>query len=398
MSMVGMVGKTVLHYRIIARIGSGGMGVVWSALDTHLDREVALKFLPEAATSDPVRRERFAREAKAASALNHPNIVTIHDINSDGDVYFIAMELVRCRDLSHMLREAGRLTPAQTVSYAIQLCDGLGKAHRTGIVHRDIKPSNIMVNDDGLIKILDFGLAKLTAPDSLAATSEAAHGLAAPVTQVGVVMGTVQYMSPEQATGAPADPRSDVFSAGVLLYQMMGGRLPFEGSSRDKILKALISQEPPPLRSLAADVPEELARIIHKCLQKDPAARYRDAAELAADLRAVERHPSGSLPTENATVTMSSYLPVRRSGGRRLRLAAWAVAALVVLAAVLVWQGRRPAGGAANSAPTAPLAQAHAYMQRFDVKGNVDRAIDALRPAVEQYPANAALHATLAEA
>src|SRR6266567_6698003 len=125
-----MVGKTVLHYRIIARIGSGGMGVVWSALDTHLDREVALKFLPEAATSHPERRERFVREAKAASALNHPNIVTIHDINSDGDVYFIAMELVRGRSLYQVLKESGRLTPAQTVSYAIQLCDGLGKAHR----------------------------------------------------------------------------------------------------------------------------------------------------------------------------------------------------------------------------------------------------------------------------
>jgi len=394
-----MVGKTVLHYRIIARIGSGGMGVVWSALDTHLDREVALKFLSEAATSDRDRRERFVREAKAASALNHPNIVTIHDINSDGDVYFIAMELVRGRALSQVLRDAGRLTPAQTLSYAIQLCDGLGKAHHTGIVHRDIKPSNIMVNDDGLIKILDFGLAKLTAPDSFD-SADATQGLASPVTQVGAVMGTVQYMSPEQATGAPAAPRSDVFSTGILLYQMMGGRLPFEGGSRDKILKALIAEDPPPLRSLAADVPEDLARIIHKCLQKDPAARYRDAAELAADLRSVERHVSS--PPDVSTVTLSSQIPVRPSGGKRIRLVACAVALFVVLAAVLVWQARRPSqprGDPANSAPpAAPLVQARSYMQRFDVKGNVDRAIDTLRPAVQQYPSNAALHAALAEA
>ena len=227
-----MVGRTVLHYQIIEKLGAGGMGVVWKALDTRLGRAVALKFLPDTATADPVKLDRFIREARAASALNHPNIVTIYEINSDGDLHFIAMELIHGRALSDVLRASKQVAPAEAVHYMIQCCDGLAKAHAARIVHRDIKPSNIMLTDDGLVKILDFGLAKL-----LPQSSELDVTCSVPALTVeGVAMGTIPYMSPEQAAGELAGPRSDVFSTGIVLYKMLAGRRPFDGPSIARIM------------------------------------------------------------------------------------------------------------------------------------------------------------------
>ncbi len=396
-----MVGERVLHYDIVEQIGAGGMGVVWKALDRNLEREVALKFLPAAATTDPARRERFVREAKAASALNHPNIVTIHEINSDGDSHFIAMELIRGRALSEVLHGRTCLSLPQALHYGIQLAEGLGAAHRAGIVHRDIKPSNIMVTDEGTLKILDFGLAKLMIP----AASRTGAGASLPLTVEGIALGTVQYMSPEQAVGEPTGPYSDVFSAGIVLYEMIGGRRPFEGSSDGEIMRALLVAEPPALDSLAPDVPEELVRITHKCLEKDPKARYLKASELARDLRSFERKFSGSCSPDGTTVTISVRKPIRRRfrgqraavvGGILLALAL----ALVAGYSHFVRPGRAPEPSAASyAAASAELfQQARVYLKRPDRKGNVDRAIETVRSALQRDPTNAALHATLAEA
>lgn len=394
-----MVGTTVLHYRVVERIGGGGMGVVWKAVDLRLNREVALKFLHESATSDPSLRERFFREARAASALNHPNIITIYEINSDGDRLFMAMELVRGRALSEILRERYRLPPRIAADYALQICEGVGAAHRAGIVHRDLKPSNLMVTAEERVKILDFGLAKLRDPDS--GLPESAEALAAPLTLGHAVVGTVPYMSPEQAAGHEVGPRSDVFSLGVVLYEMLSGRRPFQGASNVEIMRALLASEPKPLGSVTLDVPEPLAQITHRCLEKNPEARYADAGEAAAQLRALDLPyaPAAFAATTSTTAAQAS-LPWL-TGRRILAAAAALLLAAALTRGLLQWRSRNaddrgpPAAG--TLAPAEALQRAQAYLQRYDRKGNADRAIATLEPALQRDPSSAALRAALAE-
>src|SRR5260370_39158368 len=221
------IGSTVLHYRIAGKIGAGGMGVVWQAVDTRLDREVALKFLPTEALTVTSRRERFVREAKAASALNHPNIVTIYEINSDTGADFIAMELVRGRSLADVLSARKQLSPDEVVRYALQIAEGFDRAHRAGIVHRDIKPGNIMITEDGLIKILDFGLAKLSEPPVPDSNPAGAPTVTAPLTAAGVTMGTAGYMSPQPAVAGLGDAPPGGFYTGLGPYGMLHRKRPF---------------------------------------------------------------------------------------------------------------------------------------------------------------------------
>lgn len=254
-------GQMLGRYRVEAKLGQGGMGTVYRAHDSQLQRPVALKVLPPEYAADPNRRERLQREARAASALNHPNIIGIYEIGSDAGVDFIAMELVEGRSLAELIPAKG-MAVKEALAYAVQMAGALGKAHAAGIVHRDLKPANAMVTRDGLVKLLDFGLARRThVPDRQTST----------LTQEGSIAGTPAYMSPEQAEGKGADARSDVFSFGVLLYEMLSGRRAFAGDSTVAILSAVLREEPPPLRG----VPEELAAVVSRCLRKDPARRFQ---------------------------------------------------------------------------------------------------------------------------
>jgi eukaryotic-like serine/threonine-protein kinase len=270
------------HYRIISRLGAGGMGEVFLAEDTHLGRRVAVKVLPAAFTGDAERLRRFEQEAKAASALNHPNIITIHEIGHASGEHFIVTEYIAGRTLRERLRDAMKLTEALDI--AAQAAGALAAAHEAGIVHRDIKPENLMLRPDGYVKVLDFGLAKLVEQrpvevDSLAPT------VAKVDTEPGVLLGTVQYMSPEQARGLQVDSRSDIFSLGVVLYEMVAGRRPFMGETKTDIILAIVDKEPPPLSEYVPDAPQELERIVSKALRKDREARYQHIKDLLLDLR-----------------------------------------------------------------------------------------------------------------
>jgi serine/threonine protein kinase len=265
-----MVGRTVSHYEILEELGGGGMGIVYRARDSRLDREVALKFLPSELTRDPDARERFIQEAKSASSLQHPNICTIHDIDQseDGQI-FIVMELYGGATLKRKI-EQGPLSIPEAVDIAIQVARGLARAHAHGIIHRDIKPANVIITGDGLVKILDFGLAKLT-------------GMVA-LTRMGSTVGTAAYMSPEQARGEEVDQRSDVWSLGVLLYEMLTARLPFRGAHESAIIYSILNEECEPVRNLRAEVPEALASTLDLMLQKDRPRRAGSMGEVLGDL------------------------------------------------------------------------------------------------------------------
>ena len=323
-----MVGHHLGHYEILAKLGEGGMGVVYKARDTHLDRFVAIKVLPPESLADPERKRRFMQEAKAASALNHPAIVTIHDITQADGMDFIAMEYVQGRTLGELIGRKG-LSLKDTLTYAIQAAGALAKAHAVGIVHRDLKPSNIMVTDDGLVKILDFGVAKLTTANDLdgdqSASAQTMTGHDRFETADGRVVGTPAYMSPEQAEGRKVDARSDIFSFGAVLYEMATGTRAFQGTSSVLTLAAVVNADPTPPSQLAKDLPHELERIILRCLRKDPARRVQVMADLAVDLE--------ELRSESGTQIAAAHGPGRN---RRMRWSmSWAVG--ILLAAVGAW-------------------------------------------------------------
>jgi len=329
MDHLGLVGQILLHYRITEKIGEGGMGAVYKAVDTHLDRPVALKVLPPDKVADPDRKQRFVQEAKAASALRHPNIVVIHDIAADRGRDFMVMELVEGQSLDNIIGRKG-LRLNEALGFAVQIADGLAKAHAAGIVHRDLKPTNIMVTNEGLIKILDFGLAKLTEdiPGAGAGPTMTMGQDGRPRTEEGCILGTAAYMSPEQAEGRKIDARSDVFSFGAVLFEMLTGRKAFTGDSRIKTLAAVLSEEPKLPSAAGEALPPELERVLNRCLRKDPQRRWQTMSDLKVALQELkEDSESGKLKAAAA--------PVWRGKNRTMFIGA-ATILLVAAAAVII--------------------------------------------------------------
>src|SRR5215475_10206467 len=293
----------IAHYRLLAPLGAGGMGEVYLAEDTKLGRKVALKPLPEEFTRDAGRLRRFEQEARAASALNHPNILTIFEIGEADGGRFIATEYIDGQTLRERLN-GDRLAPQAALDIAAQIAAALAAAHEAGIVHRDIKPENVMLRRDGIVKVLDFGLAKLTeqmpaAVDSQAPTITKAH------TDPGAVLGTVGYMSPEQVRGQEADHRADIFSFGVILYEMRSGRRAFGGESAIEVMNAILKEDPPELAAMNHRVPQGLERLIRRCLEKQPERRFHSAHDLGYALEALSTSSGAQAESQLEAAPMS---------------------------------------------------------------------------------------------
>ena len=340
-----MLGTKLAHYEIIDLLGKGGMGEVYRARDTRLDREVALKVLPGEMADDPERLERFEREAKTVAGLSHPNIVTLHSVEEADGVRFLTMELVSGASLDQLIPEGG-LPLERVFRLGAGVADALAAAHERGIVHRDLKPANVMVGDDGRPKVLDFGLAKLTEDEAAfdtAGTSRESATLSMPLTRDGAVMGTVPYMSPEQLRGGTIDHRSDVFSLGALLFEMTTGRRPFGGPSSADVSASILQTTPPLVTQLKPELPRHLARIVAHCLEKEPERRIQSALDVRNGLQAlrdeVRLGETGS--RDGSRVPMAEFPRAQSPAGRGSR--AWlglAAALVTVVAFVVILSGR----------------------------------------------------------
>ena len=308
-----MVGQTLAHYKILEKIGSGGMGDVYLAEDTKLERKVALKVLPPELAESDERRARFAREAKAIAALNHPNIVTVHSVEEQDNVHFITMELVKGKPLAELLPKKG-FSLEKFFDVAIPLSDPVAAAHEQGIVHRDLKPGNVMVTDDGIIKVLDFGLARTEPALRAEVDSESPTDL---MSREGVLAGTLHYMAPEQAEGKTADHRADLFALGIVFYEMLTGTRPFDGASPAATISSILKDEPRPVTELNASIPPRLGHVVRRCLNKDLRLRLQSALDLRNELAEL-RDDLDKDETESVTA---------RAPGRL-----WLVAALAMLA------------------------------------------------------------------
>jgi serine/threonine protein kinase len=342
-----MASRSVLHYQLLEKVGAGGMGEVYKAQDGRLNRFVAIKLLRDTASGSPERRRRFFQEAQAASALNHPNIVTIHDIVSDGETDFIVMEYIAGRTLLDAIPNGGLRVP-QALQYAIQMADALGAAHAAGIVHRDLKPGNVMVTESGRVKILDFGLAKLMNPDPVIQHDDTTVKFqgGAPLTTEGAVLGTVSYMSPEQAQGKVVNPQSDIFSFGAVLYEMLTSRRAFDGDSPVATLSAILRDEAKPIGEMAPDVPPQLQQVVNRCLRKDPDARWKSMKQVESELTALKQQSdSGQL--------YQPRIPEVKRRPAKLIAAVAVIAALTVAAAAWWWWARRASPQPAAALPAA---------------------------------------------
>jgi tetratricopeptide (TPR) repeat protein/predicted Ser/Thr protein kinase len=408
-----VTGRTLSHYEILDDLGAGGMGVVYRAHDTRLDRDVAIKVLPTDRPLSETARKRFQREALAASALNHPNIITIYEVGSEGDTDFIVMEYVRGATLSSLLKKRP-LGLAEATRYCVQIAEALAKAHGSGIIHRDLKPGNIMITEDGLVKVLDFGLAKF---DVSAATKDgeiADNDTAAKeftLTQPGMITGTVAYMSPEQARGERVDARSDIFSFGIVMFETLSRHLPFPGPNSIALLHNLHFSPPRDLGELAPKVPKPLASLISKMLEKKPEKRIQTMSEVATELR---KHAAGLVDgpvtwhPSDATVEMGAVAAAgtKKICWRNVWLAGAAVV-LVILGGMMGWRHFRKVKLAQTA--SAPIYQpgdtAYTLYQRarqnldhWDREGNIDNAIKLGERAVQLDPQSAASYAVLGEA
>jgi serine/threonine-protein kinase len=380
-----MIPSRLLHYEMREKLGSGGMGDVWKAFDTRLEREVAIKFLHRDLQMDALQRTRFEREAKAASALSHPNIVTIHEINSSGGLQFIVMELVRGRPLAERIRE-GSIPVLEALHIVAQVSDALDKAHAAGIVHRDLKPGNIMICDNGLVKVVDFGLAKLNRMIEEAVPRTGVIAMAA--TNPGAVFGTVTYMSPEQARGEPVDSRSDIFALGIVFYEMLTGDPPFEAKTAIATLQKICFDTAKTATSIKPELPGGVNRILSHALQKKREDRYQTMGEMYADLRRLE----------------AELQPAPPAGWRSRAMAVVAVTFLILLG-WLGWMMSRSAPRAETDILNRPRAtpfelysEGRDLLNRYDKPGNRDRSIRLFNAALAKDPNHALSYAGLAEA